>query len=465
MAFAQNQLKLLEGKLPEKHVKTRKQWGMSLSYIEGWFAIAEANRIFGFDGWDREMIQAECVWQDGRGATKLCAYTARVRIRVRAGETIIQRDGSGVGQGSGATLGEAHESALKEAETDATKRALTTFGNLFGLALYDREQAGVRRAPRPREHSALVMDGSEPWILLGARGELISNHDSAESYCAALRRTVDQAVLPRTLKSLWYYNEPTLQRLRLARPELKTGKGVHYADLLERYAERAKQRLGQPRRAHLEPELLPPEPIDKSALPLGAPRRLRDPEHLRFINVQPCLICGRAPVHAHHLRFAQPRSMGNKVSDEWAVPLCFTHHRALHTFGNEEAWWVEKGIDAKAEAQRLWRQGHGTPEPTDVEDSVDKRRSAPGGAPGPAPAAEAGVAGASATATVLDGDRTISPAAGASAAVQEPRAKGDTDRSRAPAPYHQTHSVIVPDHGNAEQAVPETNIAAHEVST
>ena len=142
MAFAENQLKLLDGKLPEKHVKTRVQRGLTLSYIEGWHAIAEANRIFGFDGWDRETIQADCVWQDGRGAIKLCSYTARVRIRVRAGGTIVQRDGSGVGQGSGSTLGEAHESALKEAETDATKRALTTFGNLFGLALYDREQAG-----------------------------------------------------------------------------------------------------------------------------------------------------------------------------------------------------------------------------------------------------------------------------------------------------------------------------------
>ena len=280
MAFAENQLKLLESKLPEKHVKTRVQRGMTLSYIEGWHAITEANRIFGFDGWDREMVAAECVWQDGRGATKLCSYTARVRIRVRAGGTIIQRDGSGVGQGSGATLGEAHESALKEAETDATKRALTTFGNLFGLALYDREQAGVRRAPRP--HSALVTDQSEPWVLLGTRGEIIGQHETAESFCAGLKRAVDQAALPRALKSLFYYNEPTIQRLRLARPELKTAKGVHYADLLERYAERAKQRLGQASGGTPPQEVIPPEPVDKSALLLGAPKRLRDPEHLRI---------------------------------------------------------------------------------------------------------------------------------------------------------------------------------------
>ncbi len=166
--------------------------------------------------------------------------------------------------------------------------------------------------------------------------------------------------------SLLNCNEPTIRWLRLARPELKTGKGLHYADLLERYAQRAKQRLGQEGASKAEPELIPPEPIDKSALLLGAPKRLRDPEHLKFINTQPCLICGRAPAHAHHLRFAQPRAMSDKVSDEWSVPLCFTHHRALHTVGNEEAWWGEKGIDAKAEALRLWRESHGIPAPTEV---------------------------------------------------------------------------------------------------
>jgi hypothetical protein len=178
------------------------------------------------------------------------------------------------------------------------------------------------------------------------------------------------------LKSLFYYNEPTIQRLRLARPALKTGKGVHYADLLERYAERAKQRLGQASGGKAEPEVIPPEPIDKSALLLGAPKRVRDPEHLKFINAQPCLVCGRAPVHAHHLRFAQPRAMSNKVSDEWSVPLCFTHHRSLHMVGSEEAWWTEKGIDAKAEALRLWRQSHGIAEPTEIE---EVRNAAEGG--------------------------------------------------------------------------------------
>jgi hypothetical protein len=398
MAFAEHQVRLLDGKLSERHVKTRALHGLTLSYIEGWHAVAEANRIFGFDGWDRETVEAECVWQDGRGQVKLCAYTAKVRIRVRAGDTVVQRDGSGVGQGSGSTLGEAHESALKEAETDATKRALTTFGNLFGLALYDREQAGVRRLPRARDHSALA-EATEPWILLGTRGELIGQHDTAESFCTGLKRAIDRAILPKSLKSLWYYNEPTIQRLRLSRPELKTAKGIHYADLLERHAARAKQRLGQPRTAAGEApqELIPPASVDKSALALATTKRLRDPQHLKFINTQPCLICGRAPVHAHHLRFAQPRSLGNKVSDEWSVPLCFTHHRALHTVGNEEAWWAEKGIDAKAEALKLWRQSHGMPESVEAADAATSTGSAgswvqiPDGAAGSSPGSVAEV--------------------------------------------------------------------------
>src|SRR5579864_6465900 len=163
MAFAEEQLRQLGSKLLERHVRTREERGITLSYIEGWHAVAEANRIFGFDGWDREMISVECVWQDARSVQKACAYTARVRIRVRAGETVVYRDGSGVGHGTGTTIGEAHERALKEAETDATKRALTTFGNCFGLALYDKEKAGVRHSPK-RKHGT-EHDTTISWIL------------------------------------------------------------------------------------------------------------------------------------------------------------------------------------------------------------------------------------------------------------------------------------------------------------
>jgi hypothetical protein len=94
--------------------------------------------------------------------------------------------------------------------------------------------------------------------------------------------------------------------------------------------------------------------IDKSHLPISTPRRMRDKIHLRYVASQPCLICGRTPSHAHHLRFAQPKAFGRKVSDEWTVPLCSTHHRALHSVGDEKQWWTEKGIDPTAHALRLW---------------------------------------------------------------------------------------------------------------
>ena len=53
--------------------------------------------------------------------------------------------------------------------------------------------------------------------------------------------------------------------------------------------------------------------VDKSALPISAPRRVRNKQHLRYVASQPCLVCGRSPGHAHHVRYAQPRAMGRKV--------------------------------------------------------------------------------------------------------------------------------------------------------
>ena len=86
--------------------------------------------------------------------------------------------------------------------------------------------------------------------------------------------------------------------------------------------------------------------IDKSVLALPEPRRIRDKDHLKFVAKQSCLICGRQPSDAHHLRFAQPRALGRKVSDEFTVPLCRGHHREVHRRGDEAAWWKDVGVDA-----------------------------------------------------------------------------------------------------------------------
>jgi hypothetical protein len=99
-----------------------------------------------------------------------------------------------------------------------------------------------------------------------------------------------------------------------------------------------------------------PAGIDKSVLAIAAPRRYRNKEHLRYVARQPCLVCGRKPSDPHHLRFTQPRALGRKTSDEFAVPLCRIHHRLVHRVGNEAAWWQEAGIDPLKAARKLWKR-------------------------------------------------------------------------------------------------------------
>jgi hypothetical protein len=115
--------------------------------------------------------------------------------------------------------------------------------------------------------------------------------------------------------------------------------------------------------------------VDKSALPLSEPRRYRDRAHLGFVASQPCLLCGRQPSDAHHLRFMQPRALGRRVSDEFAVPLCRTHHRSLHRSGDEAAWWKSTGMDPVMIAQRLWQHSrlNGVP----IQQHIDPLLSAP----------------------------------------------------------------------------------------
>jgi hypothetical protein len=109
--------------------------------------------------------------------------------------------------------------------------------------------------------------------------------------------------------------------------------------------------------------------IDKSVLTVAAPRRYRNRDHLRFVMQQPCLLCGRKPSDAHHIRFVQPRALGRKASDEFAVPLCRVHHRAVHRARDEQAWWQAAGIDPIKVARKLWNntridEGRIEPEPT-----------------------------------------------------------------------------------------------------
>jgi hypothetical protein len=102
----------------------------------------------------------------------------------------------------------------------------------------------------------------------------------------------------------------------------------------------------------------PSAPMDKSVLLHPEPRRMRDREHVRFVSQQPCLVCGRRPCDAHHLRFAQNRALGRKVSDEFTVPLCRGHHREVHRHGDEAGWWQQLGLDPSVAARALWLETH-----------------------------------------------------------------------------------------------------------
>jgi hypothetical protein len=98
--------------------------------------------------------------------------------------------------------------------------------------------------------------------------------------------------------------------------------------------------------------------VEKSVLTHPKPRRIRDRDHVRFVAQQTCLVCGRQPCDAHHLRFAQSRALARKVSDEFTVPLCRGHHRELHRHGDETAWWQKLGLDPTAVARALWLETH-----------------------------------------------------------------------------------------------------------
>jgi hypothetical protein len=105
--------------------------------------------------------------------------------------------------------------------------------------------------------------------------------------------------------------------------------------------------------------------VEKSVLALPTSRRVRDRDHVKSVAKQPCLVCGRRPTDAHHLRFAQAPALGRKVSDEFTIPLCRGHHREVHHCGDEAAWWDKIGIDPTAAARSLWLKSHPLPIPVD----------------------------------------------------------------------------------------------------
>jgi hypothetical protein len=210
-AFSAAQIAALSAPLDRALVSSREQGRSKVNYLQSWVVISEANRIFGFDGWQRQTLFSRCIAQaerligargtgreqkSGWGVT----YIARVRITVSAGiHGLLIREGTGAGHGIDTDLGLAHESAIKEAETDAMKRALMTFGNPFGLALYDKSQRQVSGGnPAGRETASGSHNPSQ-----GHGQQLIQRNGHApghsqpshrpDTYAAPSRRTSAEA--------------------------------------------------------------------------------------------------------------------------------------------------------------------------------------------------------------------------------------------------------------------------------
>ena len=323
MGFSAKQVRSLRRQPDHRFIRTREANGRELTYLEGWYAISEANRIFGFDGWNRETVESKCVLTRENRGTFLAVYIARVRVTVHADDATIVREGHGTGEGHGTSPGEVHDIALKVAETDATKRALATFGKPFGLELYRGGRTTSSQKFLPSQTDVPGPAVPAPAVPVPADANIHPD---------------DTTPIPRPSR---YYGR---------RQDLVTRDRAQGRRALE-----GRPSAGSSIIVPASPGLVPAQ-IDKSVLAIAEPKRLRDKAHLRFVASQPCLICGRQPSDPHHLRFAQPRALGLKVSDEFTVPLCRGHHRQLHQAGNEVAWWENLKINALPIAKGLWEQ-------------------------------------------------------------------------------------------------------------
>ncbi len=385
MGFSSKQVAALRRNVDQRHIRSRQSNGRELSYLEGWYVIAQANRIFGFDGWSRETLESKCVLARENRGYFTAVYTAKVRLTVQANGAAIIREGHGTGEGRGEVPGEVHDTALKAAETDATKRALITFGRPFGLELYRGSEAAKQRQGTAQVTRAIVSpralnanatqpvgpaakagatDRAQPSAAAGQESppSLLPIQAGPELAPIAKYARDDTTPIPRP--STYYgrerYHDIREENAGLVRQADRHAESAPNASD-ETIADAASGDLleqAPPEATPLLPPQAPAERIDKSALPLGEPKRIRDKEHLKFVATQPCLVCGRQPTDAHHLRFAQPRALGMKVSDEFTVPLCRTHHRNLHQTGNEAGWWEKARIKPLPIARKLWETSH-----------------------------------------------------------------------------------------------------------
>jgi hypothetical protein len=231
-----------------------------------------------------------------------------------------------------------------------------------------------------------------PWILRSASGADEASFDKPSEFAGALRKAMSEARDIELLFAIWEQNVETVRVLNKSLKQDALPKSGIAPQLVGHLKQCAIALVKPGNRVNREAEgretipVLPASArpkIDKSVLTISEPKRIRCKEHLRFVASQPCVICGRSPSHAHHVRYAQSRGLSLKVSDEFTVPLCAIHHDNIHTTGKEQEWWHERNIDPLKVANALWRQSRErylVPRdkadlPRVLEDRVDQRQS------------------------------------------------------------------------------------------
>lgn len=141
--FNQEQVQVLNQQLDSNRVKSRSKGNINLSYLEGFDIIETANKIFGYGNWSYSIDKLDYLsTEQNQNQNFVIAYKAIVKVIIFDKEHIqsISRTDVGTGTGISKTQAEAHEGATKEAVTDALKRAMRSFGNQFGLSLYDKSK-------------------------------------------------------------------------------------------------------------------------------------------------------------------------------------------------------------------------------------------------------------------------------------------------------------------------------------
>ena len=315
MGFSDKQVRALSRSVPADAIRTRMSSGKELTFIEGWYAVAQANRIFGFDGWDRETVETKCLQAREARGTFTAIYSAKVRITVRTADAVVVREGHGTG----------------EAQRRLVRRGSGSRPQGGGDRRHQAGARHLRQGVRPR---ALCRERRPAAKRRGAPAETDEHGDAAQ------RRQ---------------RGEPSPLTRHVAAPAGRTQR----PSSLSASAEAASATTG--RRPHAARHFGPSAPrpsarIDKNLLAFPEPHRVRDKEHLRYVAAQPCLLCSATPSDPHHVRFAQPRAMARKVGDDFTVPLCRKHHRDLHDSGNEAAWWHDMGIEPLEIAKDLWEE-------------------------------------------------------------------------------------------------------------